>query len=71
MTHVQCQNKENPSSYKYELNKVSKANNLPSIIIKEESNTITESLRVQRVAGVINGHRCKHLGIRHERQHLD
>ena len=51
MAHAQYKNKENPGSYANELNKVLKANNLPSIIIPENHNTQTQRLSKQADTG--------------------
>ena len=53
VAHAKLKNQENPGSYSYELNRILKANNLPTIIIPEESDTTTESYHVQNVEGAM------------------
>lgn len=56
VAHAQCKNREKPGTYAYELNKVLKANNLPNIIIPEDTDTKTVFARTTRCRG--NWVRC-------------
>lgn len=51
VAHAQGKNREKPGTYANELNKVLKANNLPNIIIPEDTDTNTQSLHEQQDAG--------------------
>ncbi len=54
VAHAQAKNHQNPGTYSYELNKVLKANSLPTIIIPDDSDKTTGSLYTEQSIGAIS-----------------
>lgn len=54
VAHAQCKNQDKPGTCAYELNRVLMANNLPNIIIPEDTDTNTQILLEQN-AGATGG----------------
>ncbi len=53
VAHAQFKNQEKPGTYKYELNRILKANNLPSIVIPDDTDIASDNINAQQAAGAM------------------
>ncbi len=53
VAHAQFKNQEKPGTYKYELNRILKTNNLPSIAIPDDTDIASDNINAQQAAGTM------------------